>query len=170
MKKLLLLGLILAICILAFPQGVLADTTAGVTVNANFANFLCLTASGPSTWTLDYSQLGYVNTIPAASGIKLYPDANQAWKITVYSAAHGGKFYSTTASDTLNNLLQIENSDAGGTFVNVGTTATTAPLIASDTLGTFSKQRALQQVLDITHDVAEPDYSITLTFDIAPNL
>jgi|WetSurMetagenome_2_1015567.scaffolds.fasta_scaffold185791_2 hypothetical protein len=54
MKKVLLLGLILAILLLAFPQGVMAatGTPQNVPVNANVVSAISCTASGPAQQAL----------------------------------------------------------------------------------------------------------------------
>jgi hypothetical protein len=167
MKKLLLIGLILAICILAFPQGVMAAQTAPVTVNAQFSDFLCLTASNPvNTWTLDFSQLNYVNTLSAANGITLNPDASRTWKITVYNATDR-KFFSPTATPhLLTNVLKIATTDANDAFTDIGTSVTPL-MVASGNQGTFAIKRGLQQSLNIVNDKAASDYRIVLTFDIS---
>jgi hypothetical protein len=61
MKKLLLIGMILAICILAFPQGVSAATDAPVTVSANVNQILSCTATGLGAQTLTRGSLNEVN-------------------------------------------------------------------------------------------------------------
>jgi hypothetical protein len=138
-----------------------------VTVNAAFSDFLCLTASNPiNTWTLDFTQLNYVNTLSAANGITLYPDASRTWKITVYNATDR-KFYSPTATPhLLTNVLKIADTDANNHFMDIGTSGTPVS-VASGIQGTFTIKRGLEQTLNIVNDKAASDYRIVLTFDIS---
>jgi hypothetical protein len=79
MKKLLLIGLILAICILAMPQGVLADEKSA-TINANIVTQLTFTATGRATeWAL--SPTAYTTTASNADGITFVVNSNAAWGV-----------------------------------------------------------------------------------------
>jgi len=83
MKRVLLLGMILAICILAMPQGVLASSQgSNVTVNANIQNVLEFAALGPSNQLVLIR--GQDNVFPNAVNFTVNSSAN--WTITVAEA------------------------------------------------------------------------------------
>jgi hypothetical protein len=86
MKKLLLIGLILAILILAMPQGVLAVTDPQVVVNAYMANTIDLTATSnvANPWLL------VRGTNSPSPGVTLTPIANNPYKVVVKDSSTGG--------------------------------------------------------------------------------
>jgi hypothetical protein len=156
MKKLLLLGLILAICILAMPQGVLADTA---TVNANVVQFTDFTASGDvSGWNLYYGNPGPVNT--QTDGLTLNVIANNPWHVTVLGT-NGGKMmpfgsggYTGTA---LTNALNIDTQQVTGSAVDLASGGRTS---------SWSQSYDYVQTLEAT-DQPRTDYQIVLTLDFA---
>jgi len=81
MKKVLLIGLILAICILAMPQGVMAalGDSAPATVTGNFASIAILKAQfnpGSPAWALSRG-----SNNPLTGGINVSVDCNQPWQV-----------------------------------------------------------------------------------------
>jgi len=165
MKKVLLISFVLVICILAFPQGVLAapPTSAGVVVNANFGDMVSLVTSTPTVpWNLNYDTPQYVNTYPNA--IDLTADANGPWHVTVWGS-NAGKLTDPGVAGSLTNELTMKAA-AHPTYADVGTTAATAVEIEDGVLGVTNFKGDLQQTLDILHDVPSTAYTITLTFDI----
>jgi hypothetical protein len=169
MKKLLLLGLILAICILAFPEGVLADEAI---VNANVVEFTNFAATGnPALWDLYYAPVTGV-TQSASAPINTFTDglssvsviSNNPWHITV-TGENGGKLmpyssggYTGTA---LTNAIHIVN---GSTDVTVSNTAQNLVPSTARTAGWSSKYDYVQTLA--AADDPRNDYRqvLTLTF------
>lgn len=162
MRKLLLIGLVIAVCMLAFPQGVMAASVP-ITVNANLGNYIEFTAAGPSVdWELNYLNVPdpFVNTL--SNAISFYGESNVPWRVTV-EGDHNGKFTDpgSGASFSLTNPLKISNDDIGEVYVDTypGTT------IATGNAGSFSEMsRNLQQTLTAA-DLPSNNYSIILTID-----
>jgi hypothetical protein len=96
MKRVLLLGIILAICILAMPQGVLAEDTRTATVDASIATYLELfTVDNPAAWELTSGtqSSGYDNIYSATSDgsvkpISIMVETNKAWDVTASDVTH----------------------------------------------------------------------------------
>jgi len=112
MKRILLLGIILAICILAMPQGVLAANNA--IVNANILSFTSFDVINlmPSPWDLVAS-----GTTTQTNGINFSVASNSPWSVTVASDPTNGRMNSTLSNHQLGSALQQEQQQSGTTFV-----------------------------------------------------
>jgi len=165
MKKLLLLGLILAICVLAMPQGVLAATQSPV-VNANIAHTLTFTATSPGTWTM--GRTGGVATdnllsTGSTGPIPITVDSANKWEITAIDAKTGtnqghmvptGSPFAPTWATALVNPLQVQTGTT--TFTALPETGTTAVSIKSGTSGYYPSLTE-----DLKQTVALSDYVLT---------
>jgi len=128
MKKVLLLGLILAILILAMPQGVLAATgTGSATVSASIEDYTTLSVVQPSLWTMSFANNPIQCDSVATCNLK-----DNAISGTVYSSddwtltAHADAPYQMGASSTgpyLTNLLYIQTESGWGDLNVPGTIA-----------------------------------------------
>jgi hypothetical protein len=79
MKKVLLILFVLAICVLAFPHGVMADATPDiVAVDANIKNVLTFSADGPGQLLLIRNQDN-----PFPTGLAFDVDSSSKWEIAV---------------------------------------------------------------------------------------
>ena len=135
MKRILLFGMILAICILAMPQGVLATviTPGGVVVDAKYAgSALTFTAdkyvtghtgvqasSPPAfpTWPWALSENAAAATAPfnlQANALHFTVDSTLNWDVSA-SGTDNGYMRSTAAKPLLDNPFQIKNE--GGSWV-----------------------------------------------------
>jgi len=172
MKKVLLLGLILAILLLAFPQGVMADDA---TVNANivattgdfsatYASHVWALAAGPATTT---------EIVPVVLTIT---DCNQLWDIIAWdadgtTAGHMTEWDVTlpppgyvSGGEQLNLPLRIENS--AGSYPEIGITQSLAPIIRFGSLNLESAEHRFQQEVQ-TGELHLPtnSYHIVVTID-----
>ena len=168
MKKLLLIGLILAICILAFPQGVLAaDSIAEV--NANIQETLSFTATGPSgEWAL--TPVATTTTATNAEGITFDVTSNALWNVNVKSTTPAnGKmvpFMVESGATPLDKVLKIEGITPGS-FQDVTSIVDILSELKTDADGTLYYKK-LQQETVITDSrlmAAFNHYTIDLTFE-----
>jgi hypothetical protein len=169
MKKVLLLGLILAIFILAMPQGVLAATDSSpaiVTASVQDALDVQATWNG-GTWALAQSD----NTLnPTGGAINVTVYSTSPWYLGVSDANTGtntGKMISTTGTTPMIPL---------GSFFRISRDTPLALAVLPQTtiisngqaqVPTDYKFAIAQQILP-TDDSAR-DYSITLTFLLTSN-
>jgi hypothetical protein len=183
MKRVLLIGIILAICILAMPQGVLAATSGGgaaqqADVTAKIASYIDLTVSGPgtTTWNMAFIPLtdecalgggtpfGHCNQLTEAINFAL--SSNDGW--TVNSKANptfgGWMWKDGTTIPHLVNMLQI-GPDGSSAYV---TTDVDRSLKTGAKTASTSFKQTLRQVVDINDD-ATNTYKITLTFNAVTN-
>jgi hypothetical protein len=157
MKKVLLIGLILAILILAMPQGVSADTA---TVNAAVVESLSFSAAGSNvtSWNLYYFAPGPVNT--NTGGLNLAVSLNNPWHITLSgdNSGHLQPYVSGTYTGLpLFNPLHIVN---GGDDQAVSGTTSTIFTSATATDG-WTRHYDYQQTLVVTDD-PNPNYQIVM--------
>lgn len=164
MKRVLLLGMILAICILAMPQGVSAATA---DVTANIQTISILTAAYEPTvnpWVLQ--RLNASENINA-NAINISVDCNTDWDVNVKDTktSNPGYMNSTTSSKKLFDKFQLEEGQDANTFA---TLTNTAWIIESGTPipKTIYKQDIKQQVENV--DDAAEAYTITLTYTLVP--
>jgi hypothetical protein len=159
MKKLLLIGLILAILILAMPQGVSAlDTPTTAVVNAGITPVASISAAFIGPWTLGRGE----NTLPATTGITVTVDANSPWSTkaedlsTPTNHVKGHMQSTTVSTNSLNQPLYINGGVLTGSvdLVTNGAAQTSTPL----------SYALAQQVVDT--DDANQAYTITLTFTL----
>jgi hypothetical protein len=172
MKKLLFIGLILAICILAMPQGVMAaqtNTADPVIVNAEYLaaplGFTAGLATEGFVWDLIKADEGGAN-LRSGEDAPLTFTVNSAgtWTVTVTDsdlyADSDGYLYSPTAMvHTLANSFKIANDGDTGMIDIIGGDVTIQTGSPEDTA--FNK--AIDQAV-VQADYAADDYSITLTF------
>ena len=116
MKRVLLLGFILAICVLAVPQGVSAatlGTPSSAVVNAEVADHAAITVvfvppTTPGYWLLDRQ---WDNEL--SNGIHMNVDCSQPWAVTVVTDANTvpgtqGYMLSTVGGIKLNQPFYIK--------------------------------------------------------------
>jgi hypothetical protein len=178
MKRVLIIGFILAILILAMPQGVLADTkTSGVTVNANIQNVLDFTATnggGSEGWTMTR---GTTNTI--TNGVGFDVKSSAPWSITVAESTtpplptptnnglmkesdgtayiNGGKF--------LPSPFEIQRTD--DTYQSLLETSPAQKLVENDVANNYIFSKGIRQAVALTDTelpAATRHYAIALTF------
>jgi len=164
MKKFLLIGLILAICVLAFPQGVLAAVDDGsATVNANLPPIaLVFDVTSPAgTWALARGS----NNLEPANTITIEIDSSRPWTVTAVGATttHTGHMMSGTApASFLENAVLIASTMDTSGFKSLATTQNVQAGVAGNKLDTvFSPD--LSQLVDDS-DTAKTDYTITIEF------
>jgi hypothetical protein len=161
MKKLLLIGIVLAICILAMPQGVLAATeTSPVTVNALYAgNPLAFAAaedvaSGGWAWNLLVNNDNYKS--PA---LKFTVTSSSNWNVLA-TATDGG--FMKGSLGTLKQPFQMEVNQ-GGTATTVGSGLTVLHDYGPVAPNTIYKSAIWQSVGNDDFG-STTGYAITLTF------
>jgi|WetSurMetagenome_2_1015567.scaffolds.fasta_scaffold664466_1 hypothetical protein len=163
MKKLLLLGLVLAILILAMPQGVSAANDQGTaTVSAKIEDSITLAVTDPALWTLNFGVdecSGTANCNQADGAISGTVNSNDDWTLTSQADADGYMRSSTNVPLGNRLLIQVETGEYGE--------LTSAHQLASGTgltpYQTFS--RNLRQVLAITDRSDIGNYGIVITLD-----
>jgi hypothetical protein len=152
MKRVLLIGFILAICILAFPQGVAADGSAVVT--ATVGDYLVCGANGGVTnWGLTH--IPQDNHIGGALGTSL--TSSLPWWYRV-SGTNGGKLTAFSGSyDTGTMLADPLNINAQAV------TGSPAVLANGNAIIGWTNSYDYNQRVEIT-DKASTLYKIDLTF------
>jgi len=175
MKKVLLIGLILAICILAMPQGVMAlQSTKNATVNANVVQALTFTATRnayPSglEWALTS---GTDNLYPAA--VRFQVVSTSAWTVVAWdneaSGRPGHMVEWTTAPAwgprNISAAFRIRG-DVGPTLNNIPVVSGSAVQVDHDIKGTFDRSvTGFGQVVNTVDDerLATGSYRIVVTF------
>ena len=162
MKRVLLLGIILAIFILAMPQGVLAATNPTVPVTANVEDVLeCTADGGDSTgaWALIRGQ---DNVLAGSEGMTLTVNSTFDWDLVASdesTTTTTGYMYDSGVDKYLNNPFKIEGIDTTGM----------RPLTSDVSLESGSPQELNTYYHDISQEVEFADYSgdsytITVTF------
>ena len=170
MKKLLLIGLILAICILAMPQGVSAATASPI-VNANIVHTLVFTAPSPAAWVLDRGTGATDNYLSSTGSgtapIAMSVDSANGWGVTAVDANTGANAghmvpvspFTPTAAGPLVNVLQVLTvGPVGptGTYTALPTASPFTPVsIKTGTSGVTTWNEDLKQT------VALADYALT---------
>lgn len=163
MKKLLLIGLILAILILAMPQGVLAvpDSAPSATISAKVDDVLECHATGPGgTWSLTR---GIINDLPGTTDIQTTVDSTVNWDQTASTTTNGLMIDSNTGENLIEPLyIGVMPSDM-------------SPLSDNVLLRSGSPQAIATYYNDITQQVRTDDFSgaayqITITFTCAQQI
>jgi len=169
MKKVLLIGLILAILLLAFPQGVMAiDKTDPVTVNAAYAGgdlvFTADTVAAKFPWNLAEvgENLGNKNT----DALVFTVDSPLIWHIDATDAAtvpatEGYMVSTTNPLHSLANYFKIANE--GGTMIDLSISKEIENGVPSDNAAFY---KTIDQAV-VQSDFAMESYSITITFTCA---
>ena len=181
MKKVLLIGLILAICILAMPQGVLAATATPV-VNANIAHTLVFTAPSPSLWTLGRGATATDNLLSSGPGaIPIGVDTANKWELKAIDANAGGieghqahmiptSGFVPTYALPLENALEVQTGGWGGTptFTALPESGNAPVIIRSaQPSGVVSFTEDLKQTVGISDYVLTAGtYQMTITFTL----
>jgi hypothetical protein len=172
MKKLLLLGLILAILILAMPQGVSAATApANPVVNANIAHTLVFTAPSPAAWVLDRGTVATDNYLSSTGSgtapIVMTVDSANGWGVTAVDAnilTGAGHMVPVTPftpaeAGPLVNALQVMTAGPvgpTGTYTALPTASPFTPVtIRTGVSGVTTWNEDLKQTVALT------DYSLT---------
>jgi hypothetical protein len=164
MKKVLLILFVLAICVLAFPHGVMAlPGTDSAIVNAEIKpTALVFDVTDPTgTWTM----LRGTNNLEPTNTIKIEIDSSLVWTVTAVGsgADHTGHMISATAPATfLQNAVMIESTMAPAGFKSLETSQNVQTGPAGNKADTvFSPD--LSQLVDDS-DFARNDYKITIAF------
>jgi hypothetical protein len=110
MKKILFIGLILAILLFAFPQGVSAAESDSATVVASVESKLDCVATHPAgTWALTRGQN---NFLYGSDAVSLTVDSTTDWTLTASNSApegaDDGHMYDATVDQQLNLPFYIE--------------------------------------------------------------
>jgi len=166
MKKVLLILFVLAICVLAMPQGVMAATDIKpAVVNANVTaialdfkvtNPTCGNPAG--VWQL---QRG-LNTLSALTGIKTEVNSSRAWQISAVGLAsdHTGSLMSQANHGNFLQALTILQESTNSYVILSGT-----PVVQTGPPGNLVQNlrytNLQQSVADL--DKALTDYQITIT-------
>jgi hypothetical protein len=171
MKKVLLIGLVLVICILAFPQGVLAETSAA-TVNANIDTSLSFTATGRATeWALNPT--GDTTTASNADGITFAINSNAAWgvhpKLAVGQDGIMKPNVPETGAANLQSLLQVQNL-AGTDYQYVDNVADVLQGSPNAPTGETKYRAIRQHTLNTDRRLTTSGnyYTVTVTFECIP--
>jgi len=176
MKKVLLIGLILAILLLAFPQGVMALDTGSATVSATISDYidLVVTRASSAPWVLDYTVTQCDAPLATTTGcnklidnIQFDINTNAAWKLSLLADADKNG-YLTSDTTPLTNRLTIGPVNSGTTYL-VATSSSSAQELQSGLLpdsGIVPQfKKSLQQQLAIADD-STLTYSNTLNFNV----
>jgi hypothetical protein len=164
MKKVLLIGLILAICILAFPQGVMAAGSDTAEVTASIDSIADIVATFTATpWALTRLATGLTpNLNPNA--ITVTVDCNNDWDVTVADTKVTDKGYMVSASKKLTDPFYLEDGQGTGIFATLTGVAWITESGNSQPLTTYYYD-VYQQVENVD-DAAEGSYSITITYTL----
>jgi hypothetical protein len=180
MKKVLLIGFILVILLLAFPQGVMASDSGSATVSATITNYIDLIVSGPATspWVLDYTVTQCDAPINTQVGCNKLSNeilfdiqTNAAWKLRLMEdVTYDG--YMKSGTTALTNPLYIGPVNSGTTYLKPTISGLpqdlqTGTLPDSGIVPQFAK--SLQQRLNIADD-STFTYGITLYFNAIPTV
>jgi hypothetical protein len=161
MKRVLLLGIVLAIFILAMPQGVLAITNPAVPVTANVADVLECTADGGSSTAAWALVRGQDNVLSGSNGITLTVNSTFDWNLIAQDLTGSGTvghMYDSGVLKFLNQPFMIED-DA----------STMTSLAGTVDIESGPPQAETTYTHDISQEVEFADYSgdgytITVTF------
>lgn len=150
MKKLLLIGLILVVCMLAFPQGVMAVNTANTaTVDATVKTFAKIDATFNGPWELKRGANNLDN------GITVTVDSNTPWTTKAEDLTNSG-YLTPTVGAALTAPLYIK----GGALTSA-VDLETAGLPQASTPLSYD----LDQAVD-NDDDANVAYHMTITFTL----
>jgi hypothetical protein len=153
MKKVLLIGFILAILLFAFPQGVMAaDIPKSVTIDATYGNI-------PTTFTVDNNVQNWalaVGTTPYDTALTFHVTTLDNWQVTA-AATDSGKMRGSVG--VLQTELAVNTPASGWTnfltaLQNSGTAKSTEQSWSQD----------LAQTVTTTDFGSTSGYHITITF------
>jgi hypothetical protein len=178
MKKLLLIGLILAILILAMPQGVSAATVPQAPiVNANIVHTLGFTAPSPATWVLDRGTSAtdnYLSGSSAGDPIVMTVDSATTWGVTAIDSNTGGTAgsqahmkptagFAPATALPLVNALQVQTGASA--YTALPETGTTPVTIQTGSQGVTTWNEDLKQTVALTDiTLTTGTYQMTITF------
>jgi hypothetical protein len=174
MKRVLLIGFILAILILAMPQGVLAGTTQPATVTATINPYLDLTIGpNPTSWAMASGStvtpvVNNFYTDKSAYPIALTVETNRNWEVRADNTVGTDKGFMKAAvtNVALRSAMDITTADGGDptgswTALSNGNILIASGLRPPTALVSFN--RNLRQAV-YSNDPPENPYSITITF------
>jgi len=163
MKKVLLLGFILAILLLAFPQGVMAagDPTAEVT--ASIQSIADLNAAFSGTWVLQRLAPGLTPNLNA-NNITVTVDCNNDWDVSVTDDKSTNKGYMTSASKKLTDPFYVEVGDGKNAFNTLTGSSWITESGSSQPITTYHYD--VYQQVENGDDAAEGSYAITVTYTL----
>ena len=163
MKKVLLIGFILVILLLAFPQGVMAaDDTGSATVSATISDYITLHVDTPTAWVLSFTANG-------CGGDDACNQKDDAISGTVHSSddwtlatvAHATGKMATSAVALQNNLLIETDPSVAAGYSDLTAARTLETGTGGLTVGEpFANN--LRQTLDIQDRSDIGEYSITI--------
>jgi hypothetical protein len=169
MKKLLLILFVLAILLLAFPQGVMADpVNQPVIVNAQYTTaqltFTANTVESKFPWTLVRSDVSGYNDNLNTDALVFTVDSNSPWTVVAAdtSTAHKGHMIEagTAGSHFLASLFQIRDTN---TYTLDG--ASPVQIQTGNPVDVGFTKSIAQPLLVESHDFASSaGYTITVTF------
>jgi hypothetical protein len=171
MKRVLLIGIILAICILAMPQGVLAATAPAqeVLVTATIPNVLEFTVVGPVSWPA--VAFGASNLQNPADSTNMHVKSNVDWAATIMDlnpSAHPGQMRQRATGGGawgdhyLTNAITVATGSSGD--ITPGGTATSFINGLAGTDITGQDVIFKQTILATDESVAPDHYEMTVQF------
>jgi len=161
MKKLLLIGLILAICVLAMPQGVMADIkgdTATINAKVNQAELRFDVTSTAPTWELNRG----ANIQTDANRTKVEVDSSTTWTVAAIGTTGGGYMWSVANNAILLKAPVNIYSDVTSEYKPLTASVAVHDGIAGDYADTVFYTR-LSQFIGPT-DSNVPTYQIVITY------
>jgi hypothetical protein len=174
MKRVLLLGFILAICILVMPQGVLADPPVQpITINAQYGavtEFTVTGADGTST-TIDMGLLKASDDNIKPAALHFNVKSQSGWEVTgkdisVRSPDPDYPGYMVGSQGPLTDrFMMLTKEDGDGTWHNFGGTVTVYSGIPSAAPVPWNED-VMQHVYDYDKG-STGNYNIALEFDCA---
>jgi hypothetical protein len=167
MKKVLLILFVLAICVLAFPHGVMAAPAPGTAqIDATVIEFTDFTASGDATWNMYYFTNGLEPSAPTNNkpdALVLTAKSNNPWHVTVLGTNNGflrpwgSGAYSGTALANALHIVDPGDLTVSGSAQNLVAAGQARTDAWTDTF-------SYRQLLTLNDDPAST-YRITLTLE-----
>jgi hypothetical protein len=169
MKKVLLLGMILVICVLAFPQGVMAalGDSAPAIVTGSFSSIAIIKAqfnplgvpAGATPWALSRANMN-----PLTGGINVSVDCNQPWQVNAADTKSSDKGFMTSTANRLINPFNVSVSGDTNWHNLMGGNV----LVVTGQSQTYQNYNYnIQQ--QVTNDDKAGDYAITVTYTLTAN-
>jgi hypothetical protein len=163
MKKLLLLGFILAVCILAMPQGVLADTSKNVAVTAQVESVSNLTVSTEAITWPDFGRGDNTLGSLASPAVIVHVDNNLHYN--VQASANNNGFMTDSLLDAYTAPFYLHGDEGNWKF---DTITTPQDVVSDGDLGSdVTSNYYFSQYID-NDDSANLGHAITLTFALSP--
>jgi hypothetical protein len=171
MKRVLLLGFILAICILAMPQGVLADPAAQpITINAQYGSATTFTVTGAdgTSTTIDMGLLKASDDNLKPAALHFNVKSQSKWIVTGKDVSNGGSpahpGYMEGSQGPLQDPFKMyTKQDGDTTWHNFAGTVTVYHADPSDSAVPWNED-VMQHVYDNDYG-STGNYNIALEFD-----